>query len=68
MKYNETRLPALSDISFKIPPGQKAALVGRTGAGKSSVFQALLQLYPTHGHIKIDGVLVSQISLTSLRS
>lgn len=43
------------------------AFVGRSGAGKSSVLSALLQLYPISGTITIDGVDLKQVSLESLR-
>lgn len=67
MRYRKTLFPALTEVSVKIPAGMKVALVGRSGAGKSSIFQALLQLYPTLGIITIDGTEVSKISTHSLR-
>ena len=52
----------LSDFSFTVQAGQQATLVGRTGAGKSTVFRLLLGLYqPESGSIAIGGVPVSQI-------
>lgn len=52
----------LSDFSFTVQAGQQATLVGRTGAGKSTVFRLLLGLYqPESGSITIGGVPVSQI-------
>jgi len=41
LKYQDHLEPALRNLSFKIEPGQKIAVVGRTGAGKSSLFQLL---------------------------
>lgn len=58
--YNAQEI--LSDFSFTVQAGQQATLVGRTGAGKSTVFRLLLGLYqPESGSITIGGVPVSQI-------
>ncbi|MGY2793733.1 ATP-binding cassette, subfamily B, multidrug efflux pump [Thermostichus sp. MS-CIW-36] len=47
----------LKDLTFTIRPGEKVALVGPTGAGKSSIIRLLCRLYDvTHGSIRIDGV------------
>ncbi|KAN0060307.1 hypothetical protein ACQY0O_007636 [Thecaphora frezii] len=62
-------LPAvLKGISFKVGDGEKVGIVGRTGAGKSSLLTALLRLVElSQGSIVIDGVDVSQIGLQDLR-
>ena len=53
----------LSDLSFTVKSGEQVTLVGRTGAGKSTVFKLLLGLYkPEKGTVTIGGVDVSQIS------
>ena len=53
----------LSDLSFTVKAGEQATLVGRTGAGKSTVFKLLLGLYrPEKGTVTIGGVDVSQIT------
>lgn len=58
----------LKQISFTIKPGEKVALVGPTGAGKSSVIRLLSRLYePTKGRILIDGVDIRDITQTELR-
>ena len=60
--------PALSDISFIISPGQRLALVGASGAGKSTILSLILRLYdPQTGFVSIDGVNIKQYRLESLR-
>lgn len=49
-------------------PGSKVGVVGRTGAGKSSLLQALFRLSPIEGTIRINGIDISKIALASLRS
>ena len=59
----------LSDLSFTVKAGEQATLVGRTGAGKSTVFKLLLGLYrPEKGTVTIGGVDVSQITDCQRRS
>lgn len=59
----------LSDLSFTVQSGEQVTLVGRTGAGKSTVFKLLLGLYkPEKGTVTIGGVDVSQISDGARRS
>ena len=59
----------LSDLSFTVKAGEQATLVGRTGAGKSTVFKLLLGLYrPEKGTVTIGGVDVSQITGRQRRS
>ncbi len=58
----------LRDLNFVIQPGQKVAIVGPTGAGKSSIIRLLTRLYePTRGRILIDGVDIRDLSQTELR-
>jgi ATP-binding cassette subfamily B protein len=59
----------LSDISFKVEPGQTVAIVGQTGSGKSTLTKLVNRIYDvTNGTVKIDGVDVSDWNLQSLRS
>ena len=59
----------LSDLSFTVKAGEQATLVGRTGAGKSTVFKLLLGLYrPEKGTVTVGGVDVSQITDRQRRS
>ncbi len=60
--------PILKDVSFKIQPGQVAALVGPTGAGKSTIISLIPRFYdPTGGVVKVDGVDVRTLKQKSLR-
>ncbi len=60
--------PVLHDISFTIEPGEVVALVGYTGAGKSSILSLIPRLYePTGGRVLIDGEDVRRYQLNSLR-
>ncbi|MEV7187639.1 ABC transporter ATP-binding protein [Kitasatospora sp. NPDC093102] len=66
--YPETATPALSGVSFTVTPGKTLALVGASGAGKSTVAKLLLRFYdPTAGAVRLDGVDLRELSLTELR-
>ena len=61
--------PTLNGLSFEIQPGQVVAVVGHTGAGKSTIAQLLPRLYdPNEGQILIDGHDIREFTLESLRS
>lgn len=58
----------IKDLDFVIRPGEKVALVGPTGAGKSSIIRLLCRLYePTQGRILIDGVDIREVPQADLR-
>jgi ATP-binding cassette, subfamily B, bacterial len=64
----EADRPILKNVSFQIEPGQVAALVGPTGAGKSSIIGLIPRFYdPNSGAVKIDGVDVRDFQQKSLR-
>ncbi|GAB2794855.1 ATP-binding cassette subfamily B protein [Hymenobacter luteus] len=66
--YPDTGIQALRNVSFRIRPGQTLAVIGNTGAGKSTVAALLSRLYDvTSGSILIDGVDVRDLSLRALR-
>jgi ABC-type multidrug transport system fused ATPase/permease subunit len=58
----------LSDISFHVRPGERVAIVGHTGAGKSTLMSLLIRFYdPQAGRIELDGVDLRDLKLNSLR-
>lgn len=62
----ETRV--LNNLNFSIKPGQKVALVGQSGAGKSTITQLLMRFYErTSGEIRLDGNRIENIDLHHLR-
>lgn len=66
--YADDNLPVLRDLTFTIPAGSTAAVLGGTGSGKSTMMYLLQRLYaPTSGKITIGGVDIRQIDRTYLR-
>ena len=62
-------VPALTDVSFEIAPGKSAALVGPSGAGKTTITYLLPRLYDAQeGRVLIDGQDISEVTLESLAS
>jgi ATP-binding cassette subfamily B protein len=67
-RYPGTNQDALTDVSFTLAPGETLALVGQSGAGKSTATRLLLRLDdPSTGRILIDGHDLRDVSITSLR-
>lgn len=67
-QYPDSQTLALDNVSFKIAAGERIAIVGRIGSGKSTIQKLLLGLYqPTAGHIRIDGIDIQQIDPIDLR-
>jgi ATP-binding cassette subfamily B protein len=68
-RYPGTEREVLRDVSFTVPAGATAAIVGPTGSGKSTVVQLLTRVYdPTTGEVRVDGVPVSRWPLERLRA
>ncbi|EAR89965.1 ABC transporter family protein (macronuclear) [Tetrahymena thermophila SB210] len=69
MKYSKELNPVLKGLNFNVSHGQKIGCVGRTGAGKSSILQALFRLTEseTGSQITVDGVDISKLGLHKLR-
>ncbi|XP_036143719.1 multidrug resistance-associated protein 4 isoform X2 [Monomorium pharaonis] len=70
MKYHKDNPPVLENLNMTIEPGWKVGVVGRTGAGKSSLISALFRLFNEglEGEINIDGRDTSTMGLSELRS
>ena len=67
--YPGTEHPVLSDISFSVSAGQTVAIVGPTGAGKSTLIALMARLYdPTDGQILIDGIPLTTVNPAALRA
>ena len=67
--YPDDNVPVLRDVSFAIPAGKTAAVLGGTGSGKSTMMYLLQRLYtPTSGKITIGGVDIQQIDRKYLRA
>lgn len=59
---------ALADLSLTVSPGETIAIVGPSGAGKTTLFQLLLRFYdPAQGNIRLDGVDLRELALDELR-
>ena len=68
MRYRPTLEPSVKDLSVMIQPGMKVGVVGRTGAGKSSITQTLFRLVELcDGSIKIDDIDLKSVGLHTLR-
>jgi ATP-binding cassette subfamily B protein len=67
--YRDADRPAVRALSLHIPAGQSIALVGQTGAGKSTVVKLLARFYdPTRGAVEMDGIDVRTLDLAGFRS
>ncbi|MEO9145204.1 MAG: ABC transporter ATP-binding protein [Ginsengibacter sp.] len=67
--YPHTGIHAIKNFSITIQKGEKVAIVGKTGSGKSTVAQLMLRMYdPQNGSILYDGVDIKEIDLKTLRS
>jgi ATP-binding cassette subfamily B protein len=67
--YPHTGIHALKDFSLKIHKGEKVAIIGKTGSGKSTIAQLMLRMYdPQKGDIFYDGVSIKEIDVKNLRS
>ncbi len=66
--YPSNTNQVLAGVNLLIKPGERVAIVGPSGAGKTSLFQLLLRFYePQHGSIKLDGVDIRDLHLRDLR-
>ena len=67
--YPHTGIEAIKNFDLEIKKGEKVAIVGRTGSGKSTIAQLLLRMYdPTKGTIELDGVDIRELDLPDMRN
>jgi ATP-binding cassette subfamily B protein len=67
--YPDTNITALRGVSFTVNPGETLAIVGKTGAGKSTILELIGRLYDVDkGMLLIDDIPVTELNLNSLRS
>lgn len=67
LKYSENDDLQLKSVNLKVAPGEKISICGRTGAGKSSIVNALFRMANNSGNIEIDSIDIATIPLTVLR-
>ena len=66
--YDDTNITALKDVSFSVKKGQKVAILGKTGSGKSSITNLISRLYDVdNGTVLIDNTPIKEINLIDLR-
>lgn len=66
--YPDTGIKALENVSFKLEAGQKMAIIGRTGSGKTTIVDLLVRMYDvTNGAVLVDNKNIESLSLSSLR-
>jgi ATP-binding cassette, subfamily B, multidrug efflux pump len=66
--YSHTGINAIKNFSLQVNKGEKVAIIGRTGSGKSTIAQLLLHMYnPQKGIITYDGIPVNKININTLR-
>ncbi len=67
-KYEDESVPVLKSVDFAIPVGATVALVGETGAGKSTIVKLICRFHdPTQGSVRVDGLDLRSVSQGSLR-
>lgn len=68
-RYGENAEPVLKNLTFEVKPGEKVGIVGRTGAGKSSLIKMFwMSLKPCNGRIIVDGTDIAKVDLKKLRN
>lgn len=67
--YEDTNIKAIQDISFTVKKGETLAILGKTGAGKSTILSLISRLYDvSEGEINVDGKEISKLNLYDLRN
>lgn len=66
--YPDTGIRALNDVSFEVKPGERLAIIGRTGSGKTTIADLLLRMYDANqGEVRLDGFPIQHHDLSHLR-
>jgi ATP-binding cassette subfamily C (CFTR/MRP) protein 4 len=68
LRYSSKDAPVLKNVSFNIKSKEKIGIIGRTGAGKTSLISVLFRLFHFEGSVVIDNIDIKSIPLTELRS
>ncbi|OCF42639.1 cadmium ion transporter [Kwoniella heveanensis CBS 569] len=68
LRYSKTGPWVLKGLDFNIGPGEKIGVIGRTGAGKSSLVAATMRMVPVDGKIEVDGVDLGKVGIDTIRS
>lgn len=69
LRYSGATTDALREVDLHVPPGQRVAFVGRTGAGKSTIAKLIARFYdPTSGRVLVDGAPLSRLDLAGYRN
>lgn len=69
LKYRPTTEIVLNNLTFGVRPGEKIGVVGRTGAGKSTICMSLSRIVEiVQGQIKVDGVDIKDLPLNEVRA
>ncbi len=69
LTYDDTNIEALKDVSFTVNKGETLAILGKTGAGKSSILSLLTRMQEVEeGNILIDGIPIAEVNLYDLRN
>lgn len=67
--YDDTNITALKNVSFSVEPGETLAILGKTGAGKSTIIELISRLYDTKiGTVLLDNTPIKEINLDDVRS
>ncbi|MEL6942568.1 MAG: ABC transporter transmembrane domain-containing protein, partial [Bacteroidota bacterium] len=67
-EYPDTGIVALKDVDLELQPGQKMAIIGKTGSGKTTIADLLVRMYDaTEGSIKLDDKDIKEYSLSNIR-
>lgn len=65
--YDGCKSPVLKSVIFEVNPKERIGIIGRTGAGKSSIISVLYRLYEFQGQVEMDGVDTTTLTLEFLR-